>query len=106
MPRKKTASLKRNIAPDLKHNSVLVHKMINKVMHDGKKRVAENHKAEFSYSDEVVKLIGSRCTEIESGGRMIDAILTNTLLLNIALVIFGWRRYADLSREVSQRRQA
>ncbi len=45
-----------------------------------KKRVAENHKAEFSYSDEVVKLIGSRCTEIESGGRMIDAILTNTIL--------------------------
>jgi small subunit ribosomal protein S7 len=41
MPRKKTASLKRNITPDLKHNSVLVHKMINKVMHDGKKRVAE-----------------------------------------------------------------
>ena len=45
-----------------------------------KKRVAENHKAEFSYSDDVVKLIGSRCTEIESGGRMIDAILTNTIL--------------------------
>jgi len=45
-----------------------------------KKRVAENHKAVFSYSDEVVKLIGSRCTEIESGGRMIDAILTNTIL--------------------------
>jgi type VI secretion system protein VasG len=45
-----------------------------------KKRVAENHKAEFVYSDEVVKLISSRCTEIESGGRMIDAILTNTIL--------------------------
>ncbi|MCS6996978.1 MAG: type VI secretion system ATPase TssH [Casimicrobiaceae bacterium] len=44
------------------------------------KRVAENHKAAFSYSDEVVKLIASRCTEIESGGRMIDAILTNTIL--------------------------
>jgi type VI secretion system protein VasG len=45
-----------------------------------KKRIAENHKAEFSYSDAVVKLIASRCTEIESGGRMIDAILTNTIL--------------------------
>ncbi|MFN3628641.1 MAG: type VI secretion system ATPase TssH [Casimicrobiaceae bacterium] len=44
------------------------------------KRVAENHKAAFSYSDDVVKLIASRCTEIESGGRMIDAILTNTIL--------------------------
>jgi type VI secretion system protein VasG len=45
-----------------------------------KKRIAENHKAVFSYSEEVVSLIASRCTEIESGGRMIDAILTNTIL--------------------------
>jgi len=45
-----------------------------------KKRIAENHKVAFSYDDEVVKLIASRCTEIESGGRMIDAILTNTIL--------------------------
>ncbi len=29
---------------------------------------------------DVVKLITSRCTEPDSGGRMIDAILTNTLL--------------------------
>ncbi len=28
----------------------------------------------------MIKLIASRCTELESGGRMIDAILTNTLL--------------------------
>ena len=35
-----------------------------------------------------------------------NLLLTNTLLLNIALVIFGWRRYADLSHEVDQRRQA
>jgi type VI secretion system protein VasG len=45
-----------------------------------KKRIAENHKAQFSYTDDVVKLISSRCTEVESGGRMIDAILTNTIL--------------------------
>ncbi len=44
------------------------------------KRVAENHKVPFTYSDEVVDLIRSRCTELESGGRMIDAILTNTVL--------------------------
>ena len=45
-----------------------------------KKRIAENHKAVFGYSEEVVATIASRCTEIESGGRMIDAILTNTIL--------------------------
>ena len=31
-----------------------------------------------------MKLIASRCTEPESGGRMIDAILTNTLLPQIS----------------------
>ena len=34
----------------------------------------------FTYDDAVVQLIASRCTEVESGGRMVDAILTNTLL--------------------------
>jgi type VI secretion system protein VasG len=44
------------------------------------KRVAEHHRIPFTYDDEAVKLIVSRCTEVESGGRMIDAILTNTVL--------------------------
>jgi type VI secretion system protein VasG len=44
------------------------------------KRIRDNHKVPFTYDDEVVKLIASRCTELESGGRMIDAILTNTML--------------------------
>ena len=44
------------------------------------KRVLENHKVPLDYDDEVVKLIVSRCTELESGGRMVDAILTNTVL--------------------------
>ncbi len=49
-----------------------------------KKRVMESHKVPFSFDDEVVKLIASRCTELESGGRMIDTILTNTLLPSIS----------------------
>ena len=44
------------------------------------KRVSDHHKIPFSYDDEAVKLIVSRCTEVESGGRMVDAILTNTVL--------------------------
>jgi diguanylate cyclase (GGDEF)-like protein len=35
-----------------------------------------------------------------------DRLLTNALLLNVALIIFGWRRYDELSLEVRQRRQA
>jgi type VI secretion system protein VasG len=44
------------------------------------KRVVDHHRIPFTYDDEAVKLIVSRCTEVESGGRMIDAILTNTVL--------------------------
>jgi type VI secretion system protein VasG len=49
-----------------------------------KKRIAESHKVPFTYDDDVIKLIASRCTEVESGGRMIDAILTNTVLPRIS----------------------
>jgi type VI secretion system protein VasG len=48
------------------------------------KRVRNNHGVPFTYSDEVVALIRSRCTELESGGRMIDSILTNTVLPTIS----------------------
>ena len=49
-----------------------------------KQRVEEHHEIPFTYDDEAVKLIVSRCTEVESGGRMIDAILTNTVLPEIS----------------------
>ena len=42
MPRKKTKSLQRTILPDRKYNSVLVQRLINKTMQDGKKQLAEN----------------------------------------------------------------
>ena len=44
------------------------------------KRLAKGHDAEFIIGDGVMDQIKARCTELESGGRMIDAILTNTLL--------------------------
>jgi type VI secretion system protein VasG len=43
-------------------------------------RLAENHKIPFEYDQAVVDLIASRCTEVESGARAIDAILTHTML--------------------------
>lgn len=35
-----------------------------------------------------------------------NVIIVNALLLNIALVIFGWRRYRELTREIDERRRA
>ncbi|HBH51599.1 MAG TPA: type VI secretion system ATPase TssH, partial [Planctomycetaceae bacterium] len=49
-----------------------------------KQRVEARYKIPFEYTDDVVKLVVSRCTESESGGRMIDAILTNTMLPDIS----------------------
>ncbi len=48
------------------------------------KRVADHHRIPFTYDDAAVTLIVSRCTELESGGRMIDAILTSTVLPTIS----------------------
>ena len=37
----------------------------------------------FTYDAEVPKLIALRCTELERGARLVDAIITNTLLPEI-----------------------
>ena len=49
-----------------------------------KKRVEAHYRIPFEYDDAVVELVVSRCTEGESGGRMIDAILTNSMLPEIS----------------------
>ena len=49
-----------------------------------KRRVEARYKIPFDVDDAVVQLVVSRCTESESGGRMIDAILTNTMLPDIS----------------------
>ena len=49
-----------------------------------RKRVQQAHGVPFEYSDVVVKEIVNRCQELDSGGRMIDAIVTNTMLPDIS----------------------
>ncbi|KIC07970.1 ATPase AAA [Leisingera sp. ANG-M1] len=48
------------------------------------KRVQETHSVPFEYTDGVVEEIVNRCQELDSGGRMIDAIVTNTMLPEIS----------------------
>ena len=45
-----------------------------------KRRIFDNYEASFEYTPAVVDLIVSRCNDPDSGGRMIDNILTNTML--------------------------
>jgi type VI secretion system protein VasG len=49
------------------------------------KRVEANHRIPFTYSDDAVGLIVRRCNNAEAGGRIIDAILTNTVLPRISV---------------------
>lgn len=44
------------------------------------RRLKASNQAELVIGEGVMDMVKARCTEIESGGRMIDAILTNTLL--------------------------
>jgi type VI secretion system protein VasG len=53
------------------------------------RRFRDNHEAELQYDDGVVELVRSRCTEVESGGRMIDAILTNSVLPRLSEIVLG-----------------
>jgi type VI secretion system protein VasG len=50
-----------------------------------KKRVEANHRIPFNYGDEAVDLIVKRCNNAEAGGRIIDSILTNTVLPKVSV---------------------
>ena len=48
------------------------------------RRIRENHKIELNYDPAVVAEVAKRCTEVESGARNVDNILTNTMLPDIS----------------------
>ncbi len=53
------------------------------------RRLQENHKIELICDDALVNEVARRCTEVESGARNVDNILTNTLLPEISRQILG-----------------
>jgi len=52
-------------------------------------RLQANHGIALAYNDSAVALVARRCTAIESGGRMIDAILTHTILPRLSEEVIG-----------------
>jgi type VI secretion ATPase, ClpV1 family len=58
----------------------IVRLKLNKIV----KRIAANHGAHFSYDDHLVDTIAARCTEVDSGARNIDNILSGSLLPEVA----------------------
>ncbi len=51
------------------------------------RRVRDNHGIALTYGQDVIHHIVARCTEVASGGRMIDAILTNTMLPDMSIAL-------------------
>ena len=54
-----------------------------------RKRIEENHKIRLTYEPALVDTVATRCTEVESGARNVDNILTNTLLPDISRQLLG-----------------
>ena len=52
-------------------------------------RVATNHHASFEFDTKLVEAVLARCTEVDSGARNVDHILTGTLLPEIAEQVLG-----------------
>lgn len=48
------------------------------------RRIEENHRIGLTYEERIIEEIARRCTEVESGARNIDNILTNNLLPGIS----------------------
>lgn len=64
------------------------------------RRLKENHNILSDIDDSVVDQVVRRCTEVESGGRMVDAILTNTLLPQISQILLTASRNDEQFRHL------
>jgi small subunit ribosomal protein S7 len=70
MPRKKTKSLVRPALPDRKYNSVMVTRLVNKIMLSGKKQVAEG--IVYDAMDEAARIL-----KVESPIEVLEKALNN-----------------------------
>jgi type VI secretion system protein VasG len=53
------------------------------------RRLQETHRIPLTHDDALIDEVAKRCTEVESGARNVDNILTNTLLPEISRQILG-----------------
>ena len=51
------------------------------------RRLHEVHRVKLEYGDDLVTQVAARCTEVQSGARNVDNILTNTLLPEVSTLL-------------------
>jgi type VI secretion system protein VasG len=64
------------------------------------KRMQENRNVAFVYGDELIESIARRCTEVDSGARNVDHILTNTLLPEMSKELLSRMARGEQIKEV------
>jgi len=53
------------------------------------RRLRETHRLELQHDDTLIQQVAARCTEVESGARNVDNILSNTLLPEISRMLLA-----------------
>lgn len=64
-------------------------------------RLAGSHNMQMHCSDEVIDLVTSRCTEVETGARNIDYIINGNILPKLSMEILGCMGQGDLPPSVT-----
>jgi type VI secretion system protein VasG len=73
-----------SVVPYFQLSDEVIRKIVKLQLSRVGERVQLNHRAQFSYADEVIEAIASRCKDVESGARNVDQIITGTLLPELA----------------------
>ena len=83
------------LSPDMLKGIVRI--QLNRIV----KRIKDSHDIAFTYGDDVIDLIVSRCNEVASGGRLIDAILTNTMLPDLSIELLNRQMNGEEVKEIA-----
>ena len=83
------------LSPDMLKGIVRI--QLNRIV----KRIADSHDIAFTYSEDVVDFIVSRCNEVASGGRLIDNILTNSMLPEVSIALLNRQMNSEEVKEIA-----
>ena len=88
------------LSPDMLKGIVRI--QLNRIV----KRIKDSHAIVFTYGEDVVDLIVSRCNEVASGGRLIDNILTNSMLPDLSIELLNRQMNGDEVKEIGVKVEA
>jgi type VI secretion system protein VasG len=66
-----------------------------------RRRLMETHKITLNYDEVLLNEVAARCTEVESGARNVDNILSNTMLPDLSRQILGRLAEGETSEHVT-----